>query len=123
MIVTPLIIWFLAPLFLGGALGFLGGYALSKLVKHVIKVKHLNKETAKQKDQLNDQIKENLEDNKKYNKFSMKDFLAKEDNEVYGGKIDTGGNLTEVTLIEYDTIDYSLNRQLDELDEDKVLLI
>ena len=127
MIVTPLIFWFFTPLVVSGIAGFLGGYALAKLVEYVRKVKHLNRESAKQvitPSGLSNTIGKNLKDESTFNRVSKKkQFLAKEDNKVYTGNIDQKGNLTNVAQIEYDTIDDSLNKELDDLDDDNVLLI
>lgn len=49
--------------------------------------------------------------------------MVKEEGNIYTGKTDKKGNLTNVALIEYESIDYSLNKQLNELPDDKVLLI
>lgn len=131
MIVTPLIIWFLAPLVIGGVAGYLGGYALAKLVEYVIRIRHLSlknlrEQNQKKKKEFSKIIGENLNNQDKYNKISLseeKQFISKEKGEIYSGNIDKEGNLTNVALIEYESIDSSLDKQLNELPNDKVLLI
>lgn len=120
MIPTPLIIWFLPLLFIGGVAAVASGLALCNLVQHRRKKKQLNCQEIKE---LNREIENNFNSNN-YSTVNLKDFVAKEDGIVYSGKYDTKTtNLTNVLQIDYETIDNDLNRELNNLDDDKVLLI
>lgn len=128
--ITPLVIWFFAPLLIGGALGFGAGYALSKSVKHIIKIRHLTIENLKNEkekqeflDSLNNTIKESLNNPEKSRTISIKNFIAKEEGIIYTGQASDKGKLSNVTQIDYDSIDYDLDKKLNELDSNTVLLI
>lgn len=125
MMTTPIIIWFLAPIFFGGAITFLGGYAIGKLVEYIITIKYLSvsnlRKDKKSFNTLNKRIRKGIDDPTTL-RFSMKDFIVKEDGKIYTGNYHKG-KVSNVAEVNYDTIDSDLNKRLNELDKGKLLLI
>lgn len=112
MIATPLIIWFIVPFLIGGAIGFGAGFVLAKLVRYVLKVRDLRK-TKQANEELNRQIKNNFNSNN-CKLINLKDFIAKEDGGVYVGKINSKTEeITDVGKVEYESIDLDLNKKLE----------